>query len=1290
MPDTDPYLAQRITDALHTRRAEAALHPAVAAAARTFLTQVRAAATTLTAATLTAAAFATAPTNPQPPPGFPTDTAWRRALDKHVRPAARRLYAAAHTRLSATRATAQATAAYLAGLGDRLGGFRRTVWARLRQAIADGTRQGETPTQLRERVTALLAPAHWDAQVMTMTRTEATRALAAGAFSGALAEQERTGQPWEKRWQCTRHNGAPDDRVRPAHVAADAQVRPLTDPFTVGGHPLQFPGDPQGPPDQVINCRCTASYRPAPTPALTASTPPREDPTMAPPPTATTAPRADTTTPGPVTVTPTGRWRGVLGFMDEWSADQRMLAAPDAGVRSRPLPLPLLVQPTLANGHDGASLGVGVIDRLWTEGNALMGEGRFDMDDPIGAQLARKVGLGFIRFVSLDVDDATAQQVLVRPDGTLAPDGDPRDRTLSVGDVYSGWRVMGATLLAHPAFPNAQIALADTDGHALTAAAFAELVGYNPDWGCVKSVGDAYEAADCTDPHAVPANPTGDGPFQPEGPVEDTLKAAGLPQDDPDDDTPTESAEDPEESPEEKPQGVLPVDPAAEVPKDVLADPEDAEQELDPDADPPAGCVAQDDAGAWVPSPCDAPGAHPANEAGNGPADQDHTHQLAVRQGTEGTGGFNSGHTVPEDCEPCQAVTNEAPCGITASVMSGCGMTVCTCDKVTGRICPCQHLNDPNSPALIAATGSTAGGPARVDFAAAVSTDAAATANPSPTSSARTAEPSFRPARDTATPSAATSASSSATEISATNAPVSAAAKTPPSSKASASRPTAREGHPSAASASTPHAGATRSASPSSSGNTSTPSSNSSKAGAPSAAQASPSLQAKGLPATPTSTTATNAVRSEAGSAPRATGASGLSETTLNSFGAQPTTWTNAETEFPSPTSTSPRYPALVAAGSNFRPPTEWFNWPNLNGPTPVTVTSEGRVYGHIAAWSIDGKPSCHIGFRDRCVPPPHSASDYFYFHQKPFQTSDGYVNVGLLSMDTGHAGVSLGASAAVSHYDNTGTMAAAVRAGEDSYGIWVSGAVLPGLADSQLARLSLAGFSGDWRQINGAMELVAVLAVNVPGFPLPQRATGSDNRPYALVAAGALQPPSSPEAEPIQPVAADPGEVADMVISRLDARDQHRTRTTRALNTLAAFRNDTTARRAARAQRMAEAFRARVQRVQPQKKTETPMPLAGLGPLPTPSNHDISLAKNWVDEQGGLPPYIKRISDHLKAKGMDTSRAIATAIAAAKKMAATGDLQWPGLQQANPGSQAEAKAAVAQWEAMKAAARAS
>lgn len=81
----------------------------------------------------------------------------------------------------------------------------------------------------------------------------------------------------------------------------------------------------------------------------------------------------------------------------------------------------------------------------------------------------------------------------------------------------------------------------------------------------------------------------------------------------------------------------------------------------------------------------------------------------------------------------------------------------------------------------------------------------------------------------------------------------------------------------------------------------------------------------------------------------------------------------------------------------------------------------------------------------------------------------------------------------------------------------------------------------------------------------------------------------------------------------------------------------------------------------------------------------DRSPKSNWVERAGGLPSYIRRIAVHLIAKGMSVGHAIAVAVNAAKKMCATGDVNWPGHQNVNAGSRAQACAAVASWEAKKA-----
>lgn len=179
---------------------------------------------------------------------------------------------------------------------------------------------------------------------------------------------------------------------------------------------------------------------------------------------------------------------------------------------------------------------------------------------------------------------------------------------------------------------------------------------------------------------------------------------------------------------------------------------------------------------------------------------------------------------------------------------------------------------------------------------------------------------------------------------------------------------------------------------------------------------------------------------------------------------------------------------------------------PHLDGPTALQVTADGRVRGHLATWDTP-----HIGLGRRTTP-PKSKSGYKYFHQGVVSTKDGDLPVGKLTLGTGHAPVAAGitADAAAAHYDNTGTVAAVVRAGEDDHGIWVSGRLVPGLSDERVDELRRSGISGDWRGIGGQYELVAALAVNVPGFPIPRSEELVAAGCAGLVAAGIVVPPGA------------------------------------------------------------------------------------------------------------------------------------------------------------------------------------
>ncbi len=122
--------------------------------------------------------------------------------------------------------------------------------------------------------------------------------------------------------------------------------------------------------------------------------------------------------------------------------------------------------------------------------------------------------------------------------------------------------------------------------------------------------------------------------------------------------------------------------------------------------------------------------------------------------------------------------------------------------------------------------------------------------------------------------------------------------------------------------------------------------------------------------------------------------------------------------------------------------------------------------------------------------------ANYSYFRTGQIRTENGTdVPIGTITLGTGHAGDGIGSIEAMAHYDNTGTGMAYVACGDDEFGIWVAGSLKATATEDQIQELRAASLSGDWREIRGNLELVGILAVNVPGFPVPRLA--------AMVASG-------------------------------------------------------------------------------------------------------------------------------------------------------------------------------------------
>lgn len=225
---------------------------------------------------------------------------------------------------------------------------------------------------------------------------------------------------------------------------------------------------------------------------------------------------------------------------------------------------------------------------------------------------------------------------------------------------------------------------------------------------------------------------------------------------------------------------------------------------------------------------------------------------------------------------------------------------------------------------------------------------------------------------------------------------------------------------------------------------------------------------------------------------------------------------------------------ALLAALGSVLDRADFFA-PESDAPQPLTIHADGQLTGHLAQWN-----TCHLGLGAVCTVAP-KGDDFALFHSGAVQVrdpGDGHLvdlPIGKLTLGGGHAGGRLGVVPAVEHYDNTCTTVAVVRASEGRHGIWVSGRLLPNLSRDTIDALRRSPLSGDWRRYQGRLRLVAALAVNTPGFPVPRAlAASAGDDQVSLVAAGSLLPWSARVPAPGVPTAA---EIAREVIRQTKAQ---------------------------------------------------------------------------------------------------------------------------------------------------------
>lgn len=198
------------------------------------------------------------------------------------------------------------------------------------------------------------------------------------------------------------------------------------------------------------------------------------------------------------------------------------------------------------------------------------------------------------------------------------------------------------------------------------------------------------------------------------------------------------------------------------------------------------------------------------------------------------------------------------------------------------------------------------------------------------------------------------------------------------------------------------------------------------------------------------------------------------------------------------------------AAAAPALPPLEWFARPDLDRLTPLTVSDSGRVFGHLA-----GRDTCHVGLPG-CVTPPMGYSSYEHFHVAAQPTKEGVtLPVGTLVAGPRHADPTLAFQAAQQHYDDPSARVAKVMVGEDEFGIWAAGWVLPEARPEAVEIFKSSPVSGDWRWIGGRLELIAVCSVNTPGFPIPRARVGFAAQEQRTLIAAGFTPVEGPDVFP-------------------------------------------------------------------------------------------------------------------------------------------------------------------------------
>jgi SPP1 gp7 family putative phage head morphogenesis protein len=136
---------------------------------------------------------------------------------------------------------------FLAERQNRLKDVPQEIFDQVQRQLDEGISAGDSTKDLASRISG-----EFDTISKGRAHTIAVTETGAAYGDARQASMQSAGVPY-KKWLTSGNSN-----VRPAHADAEGQVRAIDEPYDVDDEEIDFPGDPVGSPENVINCHCVS------------------------------------------------------------------------------------------------------------------------------------------------------------------------------------------------------------------------------------------------------------------------------------------------------------------------------------------------------------------------------------------------------------------------------------------------------------------------------------------------------------------------------------------------------------------------------------------------------------------------------------------------------------------------------------------------------------------------------------------------------------------------------------------------------------------------------------------------------------------------------------------------------------------------------------------------------------------------------------------------------------------------------------------------------------------------